>query len=92
MTFKISQERLKELAKIEAEIGCDVEAGLNLGTHAGEYLASVKNYVDRDSLLTVLNEGLSQLLSPEDIEAIANELQIHTETLVTEKLQATKSA
>lgn len=92
MTFEISQERLKELAKIEAETGCDVEAGLNLGAHAGEYLASVKSYIDRDRLLIVLNEGLSQLLAPEDIEAIANELQIHTETLVTEKLQATKSA
>lgn len=31
MAFKIDPEELKEIARLEEESGCDVEAGLNWG-------------------------------------------------------------
>ena len=92
MTFRIDPERLQELARLEEEAGCDIEAGLDLGRSAGVYLASAKSYIDRGKLLSVLQEGLGNVLSSEEIEAIAADLQYRTQNLVKEKLQSTQSA
>lgn len=92
MTFKIDPEHLRELAKIEEESNCDIEAGFDWGRSAGDYLASTKSYLDRQKLLAILRESLNDVLEPEDIEAIATDLQNRTQDLVTEKLQSAQSA
>jgi hypothetical protein len=44
MTFQISPRRLSELAKIEEEAGCDIEAGLPLfGSEAKDIKSSIAN-------------------------------------------------
>jgi hypothetical protein len=92
MTFEISQEELLEMARIEEESGCDVEAGFDWGPNADAYLVNSHSYLDRAKLLALLREDLSALLDAEDIDAIATELQNHTKDLVIEKLQSAESA
>ncbi|MGF1522646.1 MAG: hypothetical protein ACFBSF_10060 [Leptolyngbyaceae cyanobacterium] len=92
MVFEISRDELLEMARIEEEAGCDVEAGFDWGRSAGAYLVSAQNYIDREKLLLLLQEGLSTLLDAEAIDAIATELQNHTKDLVVEKLQSAESA
>ncbi len=87
MTFKIDREQLRELAAIEAESGCDITAGLDWGSHTATYLRCSGRYLDREKLLLLLQEELGNLLTPEDIEAIAIELHNRTQDLVTAKLQ-----
>ena len=38
MPFELGPEELREMARLEEEAGCDVEAGLAWGVDAGEYL------------------------------------------------------
>ena len=38
MAFKMSPKELLELARLEEEVGCDVEAGFDWGAKAGDYL------------------------------------------------------
>jgi hypothetical protein len=92
MAFEISQDELLEMARIEEEAGCDVEAGFDWGSNADTYLVSAESYLDRAKLLALLREGLSSLLDAEEIDAIATELQNHTKDLVIEKLQSAESA
>ena len=92
MAFEISQDELLEMARIEEEAGCDVEAGFDWGPNADAYLVSAHSYIDRAKLLALLREGLSTMLDAEDIDAIATELQNHTKDLVIEKLQSAESA
>jgi hypothetical protein len=91
MAFEISQDELLDMARIEAEAGCDVEAGFDWGRNADAYLVSAESYLDHAKLLALLREGLSSLLDAEEIDAIATELQHHTKELVIAKLQPTES-
>jgi len=92
MTFKISPEDLREMARIEEEAGCDIEAGFDWGRSAGAYIASSSSYIDRKKLLALLQEELSTLLDAEEIDAIATDLQNRAKALVLEKLQSAESA
>lgn len=92
MAFQISQDELLEMACIEAEAGCDVEAGFDWGRNAAAYLVNAESYLDRAKLLALLQEGLSAWLDAEEIDAIATELQTRTKDLVIEKLQSAESA
>jgi hypothetical protein len=92
MAFEISQDELLEMARIEEEAGCDVEAGFDWGRSAAAYLISAQSYIDREKLLALLRESLSALLDTEEIDAIATKLQNHTKDLVIERLQSAESA
>jgi len=43
MPFEISPEEWREMARIEEDAGCDVEAGLDWETLAGAYLAAMES-------------------------------------------------
>jgi len=43
MPFEISPEEWREMARIEEDAGCDVEAGLDWGQLAGAYLAAMES-------------------------------------------------
>lgn len=90
--FQLSPEEVREMAKIEEEANCDISAGFDWGANTVEYLRSAGSYINHPQLLSVLTEGLGRILEPQDIEAIAIELQNHTQTLVQEKVQSRKLA
>ena len=75
MTFDISDKEFWELVEIEEETNCDISAGIDLGPHLGEYLADAVNYINDHKLIALLQEDLSSILSPDEIEALANVVQ-----------------
>lgn len=75
MTFSISDQEFWELVQIEEETNCDISAGIDLGPHLGKYLVDAVNYINDHKLIALLQEDLSSILSPDEIEAIANVVQ-----------------
>lgn len=73
--IKFDEKWLTEAVAIEDEAGCDIHAGLELGQNLGEYVKNAKSYISRQKLVSILKEGLDQVLSPQDIEEMADELQ-----------------
>lgn len=75
MTFSISDKEFWSGVQIEEETNCDISAGIDLGSHLGEYLADAVNYINDHKLIALLQEDLSSILSPDEIEVIANVVQ-----------------
>lgn len=87
MNFQMNEAEVRELAQIEAEAGCDVRAGCDWSTRPSEVLG-VSRYVDHQKLMAVLNEGLVNWLSEDEVAAIADELQVRLSQLVVERQQS----
>ena len=90
--IKFDENWLKEAVAMEDEAGCDIHAGLELGQHAGEYIRNAKSYINRQKLISVLKEGLDEVLSPQDIEEMADELQKEVLAKARERILAKKTA
>jgi hypothetical protein len=86
------EEWLREAARLEDEAGCDIQAGPDLGANLGIYLASAKSYINHEKLMSILQEELGDLLSPEDLETIANAAQNCAQARVIEKFQSNKES
>lgn len=86
MPFQLSTARLQTLIQVEESAECDVEAGFDWNHRTPDYLNRAQSYVNRDKLLEVLREALGNLLAREDIEAIATDLQSHTDYLISARL------
>jgi hypothetical protein len=81
MKFKISEARLEELSQIEAECNCEIGAVFDVGGNADRFHASYlpSAPIDETKLLGFLQGELSDRLSPEQIVALANDLQIQVQ-------------
>lgn len=90
--LKFDEKWLREAVEIEDETGCDIHAGLELGHNLGEYVTTVRSYIDRQKLISVLKEGLDDILSQRDIEEMADKLQQVAQETVKEKIKAKKTA
>lgn len=75
MSIKFNEDWLKWAIQIEDEVGCDIDAGLDLGQHLGEYIAKSQSYINHEKLMSILQEELGTLLSQEDLEMIADATQ-----------------
>ena len=75
MTFKMSDDRLQELLKIEESVNCDIGAGIEQGEHLSVYLAEAMQYIDQRKLVALLQSEIGELLPAEDLEAIAAQVQ-----------------
>jgi hypothetical protein len=88
--FRISAARRKELAQIEAESGCDIGAGFDLGEHIdtfyGSYLPPTP--IDEDNLMALLQSELGDRLSLEQIMSLANDVQMQAQKKVEERRTA----
>ncbi|BAS57918.1 hypothetical protein NIES2135_27010 [Leptolyngbya boryana NIES-2135] len=84
-------EWLREAARIEEEAGGDIGAGFDWGTGLGAYVASSKSFIDRDKVMTVLQETLTWL-DQEELEAMINSLEDQARNHWIEKFQAAQSA
>ncbi|MEH2156523.1 hypothetical protein [Nostoc sp.] len=92
MSGKVSRQWLQWANKIEDEVNCDVEAGLDLGKNLGDYLLKSQNYIDRRKLICLLKEELGNLLSEEEIDIIANATQNCVRDRIQVKIQSTDVA
>lgn len=77
MDFKLDEADIRALAQIEAEAGCDISAGADWSTRLGDDLALLQKPVDQQKLIALLHEDLGELLSPDEVVAIANDFQNH---------------
>jgi hypothetical protein len=77
---------------IEDEAGCDISAGLDWGQDLGEYLANAQGCINREKLISVLQEDVGALLSEKEIEDIVNVAQTHVRDRIKEKLQSFAAA
>lgn len=75
MTFSISDSQFWKSVQIEEETNSDVSAGMDLGSHLGEYIADAVHYINDGKLIALLEEELDGILSPDEIIAIANQVQ-----------------
>lgn len=88
MSSNFNEEWLKWAVQVEDEAACDIEAGLNIGQHLGEYIANSQMYINREKLMSILREELGSILSQEDIEMIANTTQDCIHERVQEKIRS----
>jgi hypothetical protein len=56
MSIQLNDDWLKWAVEIEDKAGCDIEAGLNLGQHSGEYLAKSQGYINHEQLMLIQQE------------------------------------
>ena len=65
MVFKMSPKELLELARLEEEAGCDVEAGFGWGAKAGDYL----RHIQKKSAIAPEQRGeeKGQMRSPDSV-------------------------
>ena len=57
VNLKLDDEWLKRALQLEDELGCDIEAGLNLGQHTGEYVVKIQKSINLDE---VSNDRLAE--------------------------------
>ncbi|KYC36549.1 hypothetical protein WA1_43460 [Scytonema hofmannii PCC 7110] len=91
MEFKLSAARLKELAQIEEEANCDIGVGFDWGQKLGDYLLSTHYLIDQAKLITMLHEGLGNVLSTQELEELAIRFQEDLRNRVVAKLQSIES-
>lgn len=90
--LKFDEKWLREAISIEDEAGCDIHAGLELGQNLSKYLSTTTSYINRQKLISLLKEGLDQILSQQDIEEMADKLQKEAQEKVREKFKSKKTA
>ncbi len=92
MSGKFNDEWLKWAIQKEDEAGCDVDAGLDLGQHLGEYIAKSQGYINHEKLMSILREELGNLLTQEDLEMIVDDWQKDVHNRIREKLNSAEVA
>lgn len=92
MSSNFNNDWLKWAVEIEDEAGCDVQAGLNLGQHSGEYLAKSQGYINNEKLMSILQEELGNFLSKEELEMMVDDWQKDAHNRIREKFNSAEVA
>ena len=92
MDFKLDEAEVRALAQLEEEAGCDISAGADWETRLGDPLAMMKRPIDQEKLMALLQEGLGEVLSLEEVEALAKTVQDQARQQVMLKMQPAQSA
>ena len=92
MKFTVTEEEAREMARFEAEVGCDISAGADWGIHLDKVLEMTLNRLDRVKLTELLSEQLGKVLSQEELEELVASFQAQVQEKISEKLTARKSA
>lgn len=92
MHFTFDESQLAKSVELEDTVGCDIQAGPNLGRLAGRYIAAAESYIAHDKLMAVLQEELGGLLSQDDLEFIASTAYRAAQQRLQEKLQSARIA
>jgi hypothetical protein len=95
MEFLLNDDWIRRAAASEAELECDISAGLDIGSHFTEYIALVqqgKNCISYKKLMGVLQEELGNLLPNEDLEVIASAAQSCARIKLIERMKLAETA
>jgi uncharacterized membrane-anchored protein YjiN (DUF445 family) len=91
MEFKITEAEAREMARFEEEVGYDISAGPDWGSHFGKVLEFVLNQPDHEKFVDLLAEQYGTLLSPEKIEAVAVSFQAQLQQRLERKISQRRS-
>jgi protein-L-isoaspartate O-methyltransferase len=92
MEFRISEEEARAMARFEEEVGCDPIAGPDYGVHLDQVMALGMRRVGYEDLVALLAERAGDVLSTEEIEAIAWRAEAQIHELVVRKVCDRESA
>ena len=97
MPFTFNESRLIQAMQLEDAVGCDIQAGLDVGANAHAYLAgadlaSAEGYLAQDKLMAVLQDELGNTLSQDDLDLIACSTQQAVHERLLERLHSAKTA
>jgi hypothetical protein len=95
MEFKSTAAEARAMADFEAEVGCDVSAGLDWGVDLDRVMALALDRRDFSrgqlsqgdkSIELFLNEQFGSVMSPEEIKEMAASFQIQIEERLADKI------
>jgi protein-arginine kinase activator protein McsA len=92
MQFQISDAQVRAMARLEIEAGCDVSAGPDYGIHLGKVMELAFHQVNREKFVNLLSQEVGNVLSREEIEEVASNIQAQIQELVAEKVSSQQSA
>lgn len=92
MKFTVTEEEAREMARFEAEVGCDISAGADWGMHLDSLLERALNHVDQVKLIEFLFEHLGQVLSQPELEELVTGFQAQVQKKIAEKVTTRNSA
>ena len=92
MNANFNESWLEWAVQIEKEEGCDIQAGLPLDKHFKEYIELTQRYINHEKLMSVLQDELGAILSPEDIEKIAINTQKRAKDVIREREKSSSQA
>lgn len=92
MEFRITEAEAQRLAEVETEAGGMISAGPDLGDRLGDVIRLELFGVDRNKVVKLLNTEFGNVLSRDEIEEVAADLQTQIERRLIQKMVAQKSA
>ena len=92
MEFKITEAEAQRLAEVETEAGGMISAGPDLGDRLGDVIRLELFGVDRNKVVKLLNTEFGNVLSRDEIEEVAADLQTQIERRLIQKMVGQKSA
>ena len=92
MEFRITEAEAQRLAEVETEAGGMISAGPDLGDRLGDVIRLELFGVDRNKVVKLLNTEFGNVLSRDEIEEVAADLQTQIERRLIQKMVAKKSA
>lgn len=92
MEFMITEVEAQRLAELETEAGGMISAGPDLGDRLGDVIRLELFGVDHNKVVKLLNTEFGNVLSRDEIEEVATDLQTQIERRLIQKMVAQKSA
>jgi len=92
MEFRITEAEAQQLAELETESGGTICAGPDLGDRLGDMMRLELFGVDHNKVVKLLNTEFGNVLSRDEIEEVAADLQTQIERRLIQKMVAQKSA
>jgi hypothetical protein len=86
MEFKITEAEAHQMAKFEAEVGCDLSAGADWGIHLDKVMELSLNQGERGKFIALLSEQFGNVMSPEEIEEVAASFQMQIQERLASKV------
>ena len=92
MEFMITEAEAQRLAELETEAGGMISAGPDLGDRLGDVIRLELFGVDHNKVVKLLNTEFGNVLSRDEIEEVAADLQTQIERRLIQKMVIQKSA
>jgi serine/threonine protein phosphatase PrpC len=87
VNWATDEDWVRAVANLEAETGVDILIGADLGNNLDVSGQIVRSQIDVDRLKVVLQDGLTELLSPEELMTLVTETNAYISDALAEILR-----